>query len=129
LFKSKNPGVNIDTEATGWGGYWDKVNTQAASGAAADLMQQDYAYIGQWASRNQLLDLTPYIQNGVLDVSKIPDAVLASGRINGKLYGILAGTSAFGIVYDPAVLQKAGIPAIDSKTWTLKDFETTARTI
>ncbi|MDR0583461.1 MAG: extracellular solute-binding protein, partial [Treponema sp.] len=49
LFKSKNPGVNIDTETTGWGGYWDKVNTQAASGSAADLMQQDYAYIGQWA--------------------------------------------------------------------------------
>jgi multiple sugar transport system substrate-binding protein len=129
LFKSKNPGVNIDTETTGWGGYWDKVNTQAASGSAADLMQQDYVYIGQWASRNQLLDLTPYIQSGVLDVSQIPDSVLASGKIDGKLYGILTGTTAFGIVYDPAVLQKAGIPAVDSKTWTLKDFETIALTI
>jgi multiple sugar transport system substrate-binding protein len=129
LFKSKNPGVNIDTETTGWGGYWDKVNTQAASGSTADLMQQDYAYIGQWASRNQLLDLTPYVQNGTLDVSKIPDSALASGRIDGKLYGILAGTSAFGIVYDPAVLQKAGIPVIDSKTWTLKEFETIAVSI
>ncbi|MDR1278506.1 MAG: ABC transporter substrate-binding protein [Treponema sp.] len=129
LFKSKNPGVNIDTETTGWGGYWDKVNTQAASGSVADLMQQDYAYIGQWAGRNQLLDLTPYVQNGTVDVSKIPDSVLESGKINGKLYGVLAGTSAFCIVYDPAVLQKAGIPAIDSKTWTLKDFETVAITI
>jgi multiple sugar transport system substrate-binding protein len=129
LFQSKNPGVSIDTETTGWGGYWDKVNTQAASGSMADLMQQDYAYIGQWASRNQLLDLTPYVQNGTLDVSKIPDSVLASGKIDGKLYGVLAGTSAFCIVYDPAVLQKAEIPAIDSKTWTLKDFESIATRI
>lgn len=80
LFKSKNPGVSIDAETTGWGGYWDKVNTQAASSSMPDLMQQDYAYIGQWADRNQLLDLTPYISNGTIDVSKIPESVLASGK-------------------------------------------------
>ncbi len=129
LFKSANPGVVIDTETTGWGGYWEKVNTQAATGSMADIMQQDYAYIGQWANRNQLLDLTPYIDDGTINVSGIPESVLASGKINGKLYGIIAGTGAWCIVYDPAVLQEAGIPAIDSKTWTLKDFETIAVSI
>jgi multiple sugar transport system substrate-binding protein len=126
LFKSKNPGTTIDTETTGWGGYWDKVNTQAASGSMPDVMQQDYAYIGQWARRNQLLDLTSYVNDGTIDVSQIPDSVIASGKIDGKLYGILLGTSAFSMAYDPAVLQKAGIPAIDSKTWTWHDFENIA---
>jgi multiple sugar transport system substrate-binding protein len=129
LFKSKNPGVVIDTETTGWGSYWDKVNTQAASGSMPDLMQQDYAYIEQWASRNQLLDLTPYITDKTIDVSQIPESVLGGGKINGKLYAILLGTTAFGLVYDPAVLQKAGIPVPDSKNWTWKDFERTAQTI
>ncbi|GHV44983.1 ABC transporter substrate-binding protein [Spirochaetia bacterium] len=129
LFKSQNPGVTIDTETTGWGSYWDKVNTQAASGSLPDLMQHDYAYISQWATRNQLLDLAPYVQNKTIDVSQIPESVLASGRINGKLYGVLLGTTAFGLVYDPAVLQKAGIPVPDSKTWTWKDFERIAETI
>ena len=129
LFKSKNPGVTIDAETTGWGGYWDKVNTQAASGSMPDLMQQDYAYIGQWASRNQLMDLRPYVNDGTIDLSKIPDSVLASGTIGGKLYGVLLGTSAYSMVYDPAVLQKAGIPAIDSTTWTTGDFERIAETI
>ena len=129
LFTEKNPGLTIDTETTGWGGYWDKVNTQAASSSMPDLMQQDYAYIGQWASRNQLLDLTPYINDGTIDVSKIPGVVLSSGGINGKIYGIPLGSTAYSMVYDPAVLQEAGIPAVDSTTWTLKDFEKIAETI
>jgi multiple sugar transport system substrate-binding protein len=129
LYQSKNPGVTIDTETTGWGTYWDKVNTQAASGSMADLMQQDFSYIGQWAGRNQLADLTPYTEDGTIDVSHISEAALSSGRLNGKLYGISMGTNAFGIAYDPAVLAKAGIPAIDSKNWTLKDFERIATTI
>ncbi|MDR2095286.1 MAG: extracellular solute-binding protein [Treponema sp.] len=129
LFKSKNPGVTIDLETTGWGGYWDKVNTQAASGSTADLMQQDYLYIGQWASRGQLLDLTPYIQDGTIDVSSIPASVVDSGKIDGKLYGIPLGTTIYCLAVDPAVLEKAGIPKIDSTTWTWKDFERIAETV
>ncbi|MDR2434067.1 MAG: extracellular solute-binding protein, partial [Treponema sp.] len=129
LFKSKNPGVTIDLETTGWGGYWDKVNTQAASGSVPDIMQQDYLYIGQWASRNQLLDLTPYIQNGTIDVSNIPASVVDSGKIDGKPYGLPLGTTIYCMAIDPAVLEKAGIPKIDSTTWTWKDFERIAETI
>jgi multiple sugar transport system substrate-binding protein len=129
LFKSNNPGVTIDTETTGWGGYWDKVNTQAASGSMPDLMQQDYAYIGQWAGRGQLLDVTPFIESGAIDVSHIPEMALSGGRVDGKLYGIPLGSTAYSMAYDPAVLQKAGIPAIDSAVWTLRDFEVIAETI
>jgi multiple sugar transport system substrate-binding protein len=129
LFKSRNPGITVDTETTGWGGYWDKVNTQAASGSMPDLMQQDYLYISQWAGRNQLLDLNAYIQKGVIDVSKIPESVVNSGKIDGKLYGLPLGTTLYCMAVDPAILQKAGIPKIDSLTWTWKDFERIAETI
>jgi multiple sugar transport system substrate-binding protein len=122
LYQSQNPGITIETETTGWAGYWDKLNTQAAAGNLPDLIQHDYAYIMQWAERNQLKDLGPYTQNGTIDISKIPDSALAGGRINGKLYAISLGTNAFSVAYDPAVLQKAGI-TIDSTKWTLKEFE------
>jgi multiple sugar transport system substrate-binding protein len=129
LFKSRNPGVTIDTETTGWGGYWDKANTQAASGSMADLMQQDYLYIGQWASRSQLLDLTPYTRDGTFDLSNIPDSVVSSGKIGGKLYGIPLGTTIYCLAVDPEILAKAGIPKIESTTWTWQDFERIAETI
>ncbi|MDR0638495.1 MAG: extracellular solute-binding protein [Spirochaetaceae bacterium] len=129
LYQSANPGVTIETETTGWAGYWDKLNTQASAGNLPDLIQHDYAYIMQWANRNQLLDLTPYTQNGVLDVSQIPDESLSAGQLNGKLYGISMGTNAMGMAYDPAVLEKAGIGIPDSAAWTLKDFENIALTV
>jgi multiple sugar transport system substrate-binding protein len=129
LYQSKNPGVTIETETTGWAGYWDKLNTQASAGNLPDLIQHDYAYIMQWANRNQLLDLTPYTQSGVIDVSKIPASALSAGKVNGKLYGISLGTNAMGMAYDPAVLAKAGVSVPDSTKWTLKDFENMALTI
>ncbi|MDR0377186.1 MAG: extracellular solute-binding protein [Spirochaetaceae bacterium] len=129
LYQSANPGVTIETETTGWAGYWDKLNTQASAGNLPDLIQHDYAYIMQWANRNQLLDLTPYTQSGVIDVSKIPASALSAGKLNGKLYGISLGTNAMGMAYDPAVLAKAGVSVPDSTKWTLKDFEDMALTI
>jgi multiple sugar transport system substrate-binding protein len=92
-------------------------------------MQHDWAYITQWANRNQLLDLTPYTQNGTIDLSKVSESALSSGRINGKLYAISMGTNAYGLTVDPAVLDKAGIGAIDSTTWTWKDYERIALTV
>ncbi|MDR1788569.1 MAG: extracellular solute-binding protein [Treponema sp.] len=129
LFTSRNPGVTIDTETVGWGGYWDKLNTQAATKSVPDLIQQDYLYIGQWAGRGQLLDLMPFVDDGTLDISLMPRSVVDSGAIGGKLYGLPVGTTLFCMVYDPAILEKAGIPPIDDEHWTWSDFERIAETI
>ena len=34
MFMAKYPEVKIESETTGWAGYWDKLNTQAAAGSA-----------------------------------------------------------------------------------------------
>jgi multiple sugar transport system substrate-binding protein len=128
LFMEKNPGVTVETEPTAWDGYWTKMNTQAASGALPDIMQQDYAYITQWFNRNLLEDMTPYTQSKVVDLSKWADSAVASGRINGKLIALNLGTNSWGMGVDPAVLQKAGV-TIDDVNWTWKEFEQIALTI
>ncbi len=74
--------------------------------------------------RNQLADLTPpYVDKGIIDLSKINDSFLTGGMVDGKLYGISLGTNAVCLTYDPAVLKKAGISQIDSANWTWADFE------
>lgn len=123
LYKEQNPGVTIELETTGWGGYWDKINTQAAAGSLPDIMQHDYAYMLQFVQRNLLTDLTPYVDSGVIDLSKVNDTFLSGGQVNGGLYGISLGTNAVCMVYDTKVLADAGISEIDSANWTWKDFE------
>jgi multiple sugar transport system substrate-binding protein len=129
LYMQQHPEVKIETETTGWSGYWDKMNTQAAAGSLPDLMQHDYAYMLQWVNRNQLKPLDAYVKSNVIDLSDVNPSFLESGKVNGKLYGVNLGSNAVCLTYDPAVLKAAGIPEPDDTTWTWDDFERIALTI
>jgi len=128
LFMEKNSAVTIETEATGWDGYWLKLNTQVSAGSLPDIMQQDYAYIEQYNSRNQLLDMNQFVEKGVIDLSEWSDSGLNSGIIDGKLIALTMGINAWGMGVDPAVLEKAGV-TIDDTVWTWRDYEQFALTI
>lgn len=118
LYMANNPNVTIEPETTGWGGYWDRINTQAAASSLPDLMQHDYAYMLQFVGRNLLTDLTPYINSGVIDLSKVDETFISGGRVGKGLYGISLGTNAVCFVYNAEILKQAGIPEIDSANWT-----------
>lgn len=122
LYQQKFPNVTIEPETIGWGGYWDRLNTQVAARNLPDIMQHDYAYMLQWVSRKQLTDLTPYVQNGTINLSGVDESYLSGGRVDGKLYGVNLGSNAVCFVYDPAVLAKAGV-AEPKQNWTWADFE------
>ena len=125
LFKQNNPGVTVDTETTGFAGYWDQLAAQAAAGNLPDVMQMDYAYIDQYNSRNMLVDLKPLADKGLIDLSKWSDAGLSGGRLSGRLVGLNLGVNAWGMDVDPAILQRAGV-TINDTAWTWKDFENAA---
>lgn len=109
LYMSQNPDVEIKVEFTDWSGYWDKLSAMAAGGNLPDIIQQDYAYINQYEKSGQLADLSEFINNGTIDVSNIPDSVIASGTINGKCYAISLGSNAPMMVYDKAIVEAAGV--------------------
>jgi multiple sugar transport system substrate-binding protein len=123
MYMEQNPEVEIELETVGWGGYWDRINTQAAAGSLPDVMQHDYSQIYEWVQRGLLTDLTPYIESGAIDTSNIAGSFLDGGRFDGGVYGISLGTNALTAVYDPAILAEAGIDEIDSTEWTWADFE------
>ncbi len=122
LYTKKYPNIVIETETTGWAGYWDKLASQAAANNLPDIIQQDYAYITQYANKNLLLDLTPYVKAKKLDLIDVAETFTSGGIVDGKFVGVSLGTNAFSMVYDPAVLEKAGIKK-PSSTWTWADFE------
>lgn len=122
LYTKKYPNIVIETETTGWAGYWDKLASQAAANNLPDIIQQDYAYITQYANKNLLLDLTPYVKAKKLDLTNVAETFTSGGIVDGKFVGVSLGTNAFSMVYDPAVLEKAGIKK-PSPTWTWAEFE------
>jgi multiple sugar transport system substrate-binding protein len=128
LYEEKNPNVTITPQMVDWASYWNKLATQAAANSAPDIIQQDYSQIDSYASKNLLLDMTPYTKNGVFDTTNIAKDIIASGTIKNKFIAISIGSNVLDLIYDPAVLTKAGLPAI-SNNWTWDDFDTTVENV
>ena len=111
-----NPNVTVDGQFYQWNDYWGKLSTSAAGKTMPDVIQMDYFYIDQYVQNNQLLDLTPYIESGALDVSNISDNVLAMGEIGDGNYGIAAGLNAGCLLYNKTLLDENGITMKDNMT-------------
>ncbi|QTL97295.1 extracellular solute-binding protein [Iocasia frigidifontis] len=118
LFEEKYPDIDIQPEFTGWSGYWDRINTQMAGGNLPDIVQHVRKYISGYVKNENLLNLTPYLKDGTLDTSNIPDSLVAMGNINGRQYGVATGVNAPAVYYDKGLFKKAGIsyPSPD-RTW------------
>src|SRR5262245_50346794 len=61
LFQKKYPNIKVTFEFAGWNDYWTKMTTQAAGRNLPDVMQQDSAYISEWATRGIIAPLDDYV--------------------------------------------------------------------
>lgn len=116
LYMEENPGISIETEFTDWSGYWDRLSATAAGGTMPDIVQMDYAYLEPYVANGLLTNLEPYIKDGTIDISRIPDSVLASGRISGDIYALSLGNSAPMMTYNREVVESAGVEIPDYPT-------------
>src|SRR5690606_12169377 len=128
MYEAANPNVDIVYEFSNFTDYWPRVNTQAAGGQIACVMQHDYAFLSEWANRGLLAPLDPFIEQGIIDVSDVDPALLDGGRIDGQIYGLSLGTNSPSMIIDVDAFERAGLelPAHD---WTWTDFEEIATTL
>jgi multiple sugar transport system substrate-binding protein len=109
MFQAKYPNITISPEFTGWGGYWDKLTTQAAGQNMPDVVQMDYSRLMEFVAKGLLTDLTPFADSSAINLGKIDEAYIESGRADGKLYALSLGSNAPALAYDPAVFAEAGV--------------------
>ncbi|WP_299958751.1 ABC transporter substrate-binding protein [uncultured Modestobacter sp.] len=126
LYESQNEGVTIEGDFTGFADYWDRLATSTAGGQAPCLMQQDTRYVREYADRNALLDLTPYIEDGTIDTSDLDENVAETGAVEDATYAIPTGVNAFSVVIDPQAYEAAGVPVPDGSSWTWDEMVETA---
>lgn len=111
LYSELNPNVSFSTATNNFSDHYTAMATAAASSDLPDMwLVQTQLWLNQFVSSDQLLDLTPYIESGALDISKIPEAVLAGGRASdGKIYAIGASYNSPALQYNKSALDAAGI--------------------
>ena len=125
MFEKKYPNIKIYPEYTAWNDYWTKLNTQAAGKNLPDVVQHDYAYLSEWATRGLLLPLDDFIAKGIINLSNVAENQISPGRVAGKVYAINLGTNSQAILYDPEIFKKTGVP-FPKVGWTWNDFKEAA---
>ncbi|WP_244157106.1 ABC transporter substrate-binding protein [Halobacillus aidingensis] len=122
-FEEENPDIKIESEFTGFDGYFEKMAAQASGNNLPDIMQQNFGeYLNQYADKELLADLTPFVEDGSIDVEGVSDTIMESGKKNGKLLGIPTGTNALTAFYNKDMLDEAGVDVSDGQ-WTWEDYE------
>lgn len=129
LFEEQNPDIKINSEFTGWDGYFEKMAAAAAGNNLPDIMQQNFGeYLNQYADKELLADLTPFIDNGTIDLDGVSDTVIESGTQGGKVLGIPTGTNALTAIYNKTMLEEAGVD-IPDHNWTWDEHDEIARKV
>lgn len=82
----------------------------------ADIVQMDKAYIQQYVDNNMLVDLQPYVDSGVIDLSNVDSTVQEFGRVGDGLYAICIGVNAPALLYNKTLLEENGIEIKDYMT-------------
>jgi multiple sugar transport system substrate-binding protein len=109
LFEEQNPDIKVIPEFTGWDGYWEKLNTQAAGSNLPDVVQMDVAKLNEFKSRDQIIDLAPYIKEGVVNLSDVEDIYQDINTEGDSVWAVALGANALGTVYNKTLFEKAGI--------------------
>lgn len=127
MYSEENPGVTFDGQFSEFNDYWNKLATAAAGHSMPDIVQMDYKYLQQYVNNNLLVDLTPYIEDGTIDVSNCNQDVLNSAQVNGGLYALCNGINAPALLYNKTLLDENGITVKDNLT--MDEFVTLSREI
>src|SRR5690625_72826 len=129
LFEKQNPDIKINAEFTGWDGYFEKMAAAAAGNNLPDIMQQNFGeYLNQYADKGLLADLTPFIEDGLINVDGVSETVLESGKKGEEILGLPTGTNALTTIYNKTMLDELGIEAPNAD-WTWDEHQEIAREI
>lgn len=122
MYENQNPHVTIEPEYAPFDDYWKKLAPQAVAGGLPDIIQMDISYLNQYAGRDQLTDLKPFIDGGLLNVDDISENALSSGEVGGKLVAMNLGVNALQMTFDVETMREHGIdmPPTD---WTWDDMD------
>lgn len=108
LFEELNPDIKVQPEYTGWDGYWERLNTQAAGSNLPDVVAMDLAYLNEYNNNNLVMDLAPLIEEGLIDLSDVDDVYQEMNHVDDQVLAVSLGANAMTIMYNEELLSEYG---------------------
>jgi len=128
LFLEQNDDIDyIERIVAGFGDYWDALSIRAAANDLPDVMQNDVSRLLEYQESGLLVDLQPFVNDGRINLSNVPQSVVDAGRLNGELIALPIGMNVAAMVYNQSLLDSLGLEA--PRNMTLDQFINLSRQI
>ncbi len=99
--------------------HWPKLATMVAGGNTPDVIQMDYRFIVEYATRGGIAPLDEFV-GGVLKLDDFDQDQIEGGRVDGKLYGISLGANSVAALTNDTAFEEVGI-APPKLGWSYED--------
>lgn len=121
-FEKEHPGTKVNLEYIPEA-YVQKIETMFVGGTAPDVIYGHPHYFANWASKDLLMDLTPYFEmekDFFYDDERFVTEMYDAFKWNGKNIATINGSDTFLLFYNKDMFDAAGVPYPDD-TWTWDD--------
>jgi multiple sugar transport system substrate-binding protein len=122
-FEKANPGIKVKITQTSWGDYWTTLSTGFVSGTAPDVFTDHLARYPEFVENELLVDIGPLIKKDNVSTDVYLGGLYQLWGKNGKQYGLPKDWDTIAIIYNKAMLEKAGVDPkeLNDLTWNPKD--------
>jgi len=127
LFEEANQGVTVELNSVPFGQIFTNIDAQLQAGNPPDIFRVPYYTFGSYAGRDQLLNLSPYLESGFSD--QFTDAAWAAVQGGQQPFGVPHHTDTSAILYNREALDAAGIGAVPTlleEAWTWEELSDVA---
>ncbi|MCS6827036.1 MAG: sugar ABC transporter substrate-binding protein [Caldilinea sp.] len=118
-FMAANPNIKVVITQSGWGDYWNNVQTGMVAGTAPDVFTNHLAKYPEFASKGQLVDIQPQVEADGVDLSVYIGQLADLWARDGKRYGLPKDWDTIAIVYNKDAVAAAGVTEeeLNNATW------------
>ncbi|MGD1821818.1 MAG: ABC transporter substrate-binding protein [Pleomorphochaeta sp.] len=125
-FEAENPNITVETSIVPWGQYWQKLQTTTVAGTAPDVFWMNVPNFPKYTDNNLLLNLTDYISESNVDISKYPKDLIAKYSKDGDNYVIPEQFDTIALAYNKTMFDEANLE-YPNEDWTWDDMLTAAK--
>ncbi|MBR7741834.1 extracellular solute-binding protein [Phycicoccus sp. BSK3Z-2] len=127
-FNGTYPNIDVQIQVTPYEQYFTKLQTQGSSQTLPDVFTMNSLNFETYAENGLLAPLTPLVEDGQLDPSNYPQALIDSYTFDDTLLGVPQNSQTIAMWYNEQLFAEAGVDTPTSD-WTWDDLRTAARTI
>ncbi|WP_134701314.1 sugar ABC transporter substrate-binding protein [Ammoniphilus sp. YIM 78166] len=106
----KHPEITVKFETDSFPNYWDKLQTQVASGSAPDIISMQSLRMPTFATRGALEPLNPFIENSPeFKIENFDGSILDALSWDGKIMAIPYDLGPYILYYNKDLFDKYGV--------------------